>query len=105
MLFAVWSAALDCCRDETTVITWVWKAGDSISERWEVRFGSLQYAVFEPGTRNTGTAIAGKNIANPIAMLNAAVDMLDHLGHKVYADAISDSINKTISEDRVYTPG
>ena len=31
------------------------------------------YAVFEPGTRNTGTAIAGKNLANPVAMLNASV--------------------------------
>nr|CAH7712098.1 unnamed protein product [Callosobruchus chinensis] len=38
------------------------------------------YAIFEPATRNTGKAIAGKNIANPIAMLNAGIDMLNHLG-------------------------
>lgn len=31
------------------------------------------YAVFETGTRSTGTAIAGKNIASPFAMLNASV--------------------------------
>ncbi|XP_049783997.1 isocitrate dehydrogenase [NAD] subunit gamma, mitochondrial isoform X1 [Schistocerca cancellata] len=62
------------------------------------------YAVFEPGTRNTGTAIAGKNIANPIAMLNAAVDMLDHLGHVHHAKIITEAIDKTVNEDRIHTP-
>nr|XP_018899024.1 PREDICTED: isocitrate dehydrogenase [NAD] subunit gamma, mitochondrial isoform X1 [Bemisia tabaci] len=62
------------------------------------------YAVFEPGTRNTGTAIAGKNIANPIAMLNASVDMLEHLGHDSHAEVIRTAINKTISEDHIHTP-
>lgn len=66
---------------------------------------SRKYAVFEPGTRNTGTAIAGRNVANPIAMLNASVDMLYHLGHKHHADAINEAINKTICEDKVHTPG
>ncbi|XP_034943455.1 isocitrate dehydrogenase [NAD] subunit gamma, mitochondrial [Chelonus insularis] len=56
-----------------------------------------QYTVFEPGTRNTGAKIAGKNIANPIAMLNAAVDMLRHLGHKHHATIIQNAINKTIN--------
>ncbi|KAL6437206.1 hypothetical protein ACFW04_005038 [Cataglyphis niger] len=56
------------------------------------------YTVFEPGTRNTGTSIAGKNIANPIAMLNAAVDMLRHLGHKHHASIIQNAINKTINQ-------
>uniref|UniRef100_A0A1L8E0A2 Putative isocitrate/isopropylmalate dehydrogenase n=1 Tax=Nyssomyia neivai TaxID=330878 RepID=A0A1L8E0A2_9DIPT len=61
------------------------------------------YAIFEPGTRNTGTAIAGKNIANPVAMLNAAVDMLNHLGHKHHATIISEAIYKTIVEDNLRT--
>ncbi|KAK2588479.1 hypothetical protein KPH14_004462 [Odynerus spinipes] len=56
------------------------------------------YTIFEPGTRNTGTGIAGKNIANPIAMLNAAVDMLRHLGHKHHATIIQNAINKTINQ-------
>ncbi|XP_050451718.1 isocitrate dehydrogenase [NAD] subunit gamma, mitochondrial [Cataglyphis hispanica] len=56
------------------------------------------YTVFEPGTRNTGTSIAGKNVANPIAMLNAAVDMLRHLGHKHHASIIQNAINKTINQ-------
>ncbi|XP_069694262.1 isocitrate dehydrogenase [NAD] subunit gamma, mitochondrial-like isoform X2 [Periplaneta americana] len=62
------------------------------------------YAIFEPGTRNTGTAIAGKNIANPIAMLNASVDMLEHLGHRYHANLIDKAIHRTVSEDRIHTP-
>uniref|UniRef100_A0A336MYW2 CSON003264 protein n=1 Tax=Culicoides sonorensis TaxID=179676 RepID=A0A336MYW2_CULSO len=61
------------------------------------------YAVFEPGARSTGTAIAGKNLANPIAMLNASVDMLKHLGHHLHAEAIEDAITKTINEDKILT--
>lgn len=63
------------------------------------------YAVFEPGTRNTGTAIAGKNLANPIAMINASVDMLEHLGHKQHAGMIQRALIKTISVDKIHTPG
>lgn len=66
---------------------------------------SFQYAIFEPGTRNTGTSIAGKNIANPIAILNSAVDMLHHLGHNTHADIIENAINKTVNEDKIHTPG
>jgi len=62
------------------------------------------YAIFEPGTRNTGTAIAGKNIANPLAMLNASVDMLNHLGHKQHADLIMNAMIKTVAEDQLLTP-
>lgn len=62
------------------------------------------YAVFEPGTRNTGTAIAGKNVANPIAMINASIDMLDHLGHRSHADLIRQAMLKTCNVDRVLTP-
>lgn len=61
------------------------------------------YTIFEPGTRNTGKRIAGKNVANPIAMLNAAVDMLRHLGHKEHAVLIQNAINKTVNEG-VHTP-
>ena len=63
------------------------------------------YAVFEPGTRNTGTAIAGKNKANPIAMLNASVDLLNHLNLKSYANLISDAIYKTTVDDQIKTIG
>ncbi|XP_060878862.1 isocitrate dehydrogenase [NAD] subunit gamma, mitochondrial-like [Metopolophium dirhodum] len=61
------------------------------------------YAVFEPGTRNTGSSIAGTNTANPIAMLNASADMLEHLGHKVHCDKIRTAICKTLNEDMIHT--
>lgn len=40
-----------------------------------------RYAVFEQGTRNSGSAIAGKNLANPSGMLFAAANMLKYLGY------------------------
>lgn len=45
-----------------------------------------RYAIFEPGTRNTGTKLEGQNKANPIAMLSASVDLLKHIGLDVYAE-------------------
>lgn len=62
------------------------------------------YAVFEPGTRNTGTAIAGKDVANPIAMINASIELLEHLGHKHHAELIRTAVIKTINKDKVHTP-
>ncbi|XP_061402596.1 isocitrate dehydrogenase [NAD] subunit gamma, mitochondrial [Musca vetustissima] len=62
------------------------------------------YAIFEPGTRNTGTAIAGKNIANPLAMINASVDMLNHLGYKDHARVISEAAYETVVERGIRTP-
>ena len=65
----------------------------------------LQYAVFEPGTRNTGEGIAGRNIANPIAMLNASAELLDHLGLDQHAALVQDAIYKTVNVERIHTPG
>lgn len=62
-----------------------------------------RYAVFEPGTRNTGTKLAGTNTANPCAMLNASVDLLEHLHLDEHAQLIRSAINKTINEDKVQT--
>ncbi|XP_001599350.1 isocitrate dehydrogenase [NAD] subunit gamma, mitochondrial [Nasonia vitripennis] len=50
------------------------------------------YVIFESATRNTGAGIAGKNIANPVAMLNASVDMLRHLNRQRHAGLISNAI-------------
>ncbi|CAG0912300.1 unnamed protein product [Notodromas monacha] len=63
----------------------------------------FQYALFEPGTRNTGTALAGKNVANPISMVNASIDMLDHLGLRHYAAILRIAIQKTITSDKIMT--
>jgi len=62
------------------------------------------YAVFEPGTRNSGANIAGKNIANPIAMLTAGADLLQYLKLHHHAQLIYDAIYKTINIDRIHTP-
>ncbi|KAK6755853.1 hypothetical protein RB195_014317 [Necator americanus] len=40
-----------------------------------------EYAVFETGTRNTGTSLAGKDMANPTAFIRAAADMLRYFAH------------------------
>ena len=42
-----------------------------------------RYAVFEQGTRNSGSAIAGKNIANPSGILFATANMLKYLGYDI----------------------
>uniref|UniRef100_A0A2L2Y6T2 Isocitrate dehydrogenase [NAD] subunit, mitochondrial n=1 Tax=Parasteatoda tepidariorum TaxID=114398 RepID=A0A2L2Y6T2_PARTP len=63
-----------------------------------------EYAVFETGSRNTGKGIAGKNIANPVAMLNASVDLLHHLGLEKYAKIIGDAVDKTVNIDKIHTP-
>lgn len=62
------------------------------------------YAVFETARRDIASSLAGKNVANPVAMLNASVDMLDHLGHKTHACLIRSAICKTICEDQIHTP-
>jgi isocitrate dehydrogenase (NAD+) len=38
-------------------------------------------------------------------MLNAAVDMLYHLGHRTHADILLAAINKTVNVDKLHTPG
>ncbi|KAF1761820.1 hypothetical protein GCK72_010077 [Caenorhabditis remanei] len=61
------------------------------------------YAVFETGTRNTGTTLAGKDLANPTAFIRAAVDMLRFLGLQMHADIISDSLFRTLVDKRIHT--
>ncbi|KAK6018709.1 putative isocitrate dehydrogenase, NAD-dependent [Ostertagia ostertagi] len=61
------------------------------------------YAVFETGTRNTGTSLAGKDLANPTAFIRASVDMLRYLGCHQHADLISDALWKTLVEQRMHT--
>ncbi|VDL70176.1 unnamed protein product [Nippostrongylus brasiliensis] len=62
-----------------------------------------EYAVFETGTRNTGTSLAGKDSANPTAFIRASADMLRYLGLNEHANIISDSLYRTLVEKRVHT--
>lgn len=38
-------------------------------------------------------------------MLNAAVDMLEHLGHQTHAQILSSAIDNTVNVDKIHTPG
>jgi len=62
-----------------------------------------RYAVFEPGTRNTGSGISGLNKANPCAMLNASADLLAHLELDYHSKLIRDAVNQTINVDMIHT--
>ncbi|KAK0400173.1 hypothetical protein QR680_003387 [Steinernema hermaphroditum] len=62
------------------------------------------YAVFETGTRNTGTSLAGKDVANPTAFIRAGVDMLRYLNYNAHANLISDALFKALTESRIHTP-
>ncbi|VDK88451.1 unnamed protein product [Litomosoides sigmodontis] len=67
-----------------------------------VNVGS-EYAVFETGTRGSGSKIAGKNIANPTSFIRASVDMLKYLRLDNYANLISDSLFIALTERRMHT--
>jgi len=62
-----------------------------------------RYALFEPGTRNTGSGLVGKNRANPCAMLNASADLLAHLDLDYHSKLIRDAVNQTINVDKIHT--
>jgi len=65
-------------------------------------FGS-KYAFFEPGARHTFSAGAGRNVANPTAMLLSACDMLDHIHLRQKARLIRKAIHRTIAEQKYLT--
>merc|ERR1719320_1041193 len=62
-----------------------------------------EYAIFEPGTRNTGTGLVGQNVANPSAMIKASVDLLKYLDLNQHAGLIEKAMAKTLSLDKVHT--
>lgn len=68
-----------------------------------VNFGN-EYAVFETGSRNTGKTMAGKNTANPIAVINAAADLLQHLKLDSHAMMIRKAVNSALNEACIHTP-
>jgi isocitrate dehydrogenase (NAD+) len=62
-----------------------------------------KYAVFETGTRNTGTSLAGQDIANPTAFIRAAIDMCNYLELYDSANQISDGLYKALTIQKVHT--
>ena len=55
------------------------------------------YAVFEP-VHGSAPDIAGKNLANPAALIISAIEMLRFIGENTYADKIDRAIRETIAE-------
>lgn len=63
-----------------------------------------EYAVFETGARSTGKTMTGKNIANPIAVINASADLLQYLKLNDYAEIIRTATDKALNMARIHTP-
>ncbi|GJG85295.1 isocitrate dehydrogenase [Gemmatimonadetes bacterium T265] len=59
-------------------------------------------AIFE-AVHGTAPDIAGKNVANPGALVLAAAMMLDHMGQKERGDRIRDAFEAQVREGRVLT--
>ena len=60
------------------------------------------YAVFEP-THGSAPDIAGRGLANPIAMVLSGVLMLRHLGHDKAADSVDRAVASVLATGRVRT--
>lgn len=58
----------------------------------------LDYAVFEP-VHGSAPDIAGKDLANPTALLLSAIEMIKYIGQKSYAEKIEKALLKTLSGD------
>lgn len=56
----------------------------------------LDYAVFEP-VHGSAPDIAGKDLANPTALLLSAIEMLKYMGEDCYAEKIEKALLKTLS--------
>jgi isocitrate/isopropylmalate dehydrogenase len=61
-----------------------------------------RYAIFEP-THGSAPKYAGLGKANPLAMINAAVMMLEWLGEKDRAQVLEKRVKEVISEGKVRT--
>lgn len=61
------------------------------------------YAMFE-AVHGSAPDISGKNIANPSALLNAAVSMLHYINQSDVADKIFKSWIYTIQNEKIHTP-
>ncbi|HEY2921261.1 MAG TPA: isocitrate dehydrogenase (NAD(+)) [Candidatus Binatia bacterium] len=62
-----------------------------------------KHALFET-VHGSAPDIKGKNIANPVAMIQASVMMLDHISEKPAAKRISAALEKVLVEGAIKTP-
>jgi isocitrate dehydrogenase (NAD+) len=61
-----------------------------------------RYALFE-AVHGSAPDIAGKGVANPIALLRSAAMMLDYIGQREPAARIESSVRKTLADGRGLT--
>jgi isocitrate dehydrogenase (NAD+) len=61
-----------------------------------------KYAVFE-AVHGTAPDIAGKGLANPIALMRSGAMMLDHIGERVAAQRVERAIKRVLGEGVVRT--
>lgn len=61
------------------------------------------HMMFEPGTRNSGHALVGKNIANPSSMIIAASNMLRTVGLPFFGDMIRAATRTVYIEGKYLT--
>jgi isocitrate dehydrogenase (NAD+) len=62
-----------------------------------------KYALFE-AVHGSAPDIAGKGLANPIALLRSAAMMLDHIGQRAAAQRVEASVRKTLAAKKGLTP-
>jgi len=60
-------------------------------------------AIFEPGARHAFSTAAGRNIANPTAMILCSANMLHHLNLHEYAAKIENAVFKVIRAGKYRT--
>jgi isocitrate dehydrogenase (NAD+) len=59
-------------------------------------------AIFE-AVHGSAPDIAGKGIANPLALVLSAAMMLDHVGHQDKAKRIREAVDTTLVKDNIRT--
>jgi isocitrate dehydrogenase (NAD+) len=61
-----------------------------------------RFAIFE-AVHGSAPDIAGKGLANPIALLRSAAMLLEHIGQRAAARKVEDSVRKTLQEGKGLT--
>lgn len=87
--------------------------GDIISDLGAGLIGGLglapsgnigEHAALFEAVHGSAPDIAGKDIANPTALLLSSVSMLQHLGELDASDRILNALTKVFNEKKIYTP-
>jgi isocitrate dehydrogenase (NAD+) len=99
--------------DRLDVVVTANQYGDILSDLGAGLIGSLglapganigeSAAVFE-ASHGAAPDIAGKGIANPVALILSGAELLAHLGYRREADAVTDAARAAVGVDAVRTP-